>query len=286
MNNDQVMKKFKLSIITSLFLLSASTTHAETNLYNVEIVIFEDSSNRYINSEQWPIIMHPSEVDLSTELVNETSDVLPSEHPYSTLESLPDNEQETLLNNNSSKKINYEDADYPESNNVIQVTHDTTTTLIDHVAKLKRSSRYNVLIHQSWQQIGLSDADAINIQINSSETESTINKDTAIFPLEKQTVKLDTQKTESNIEGSIKLILGRYLHIHTDLLYKRLKNTYRPNSPALHSNIFDEFRIKSQRRMRSKELHYIDHPLLGILVLVSPIEEPAPTEENEKLGDA
>ena len=279
------MKKFKLLTLTLLFFLPAVTAHADINEYNVEIVIFEDSANRYINSEQWPIIMHPSVIDLSTELVNETSDVLPSEHPYSTLESLPDNEQETLLNNNSSKKINYEDADYPESNNVIQVTHDTTTMLIDHVAKLKRSSRYNVLIHQSWQQIGLSYADAINIQINSSDIESTINKDTEIFTLEKQTVKLDTQKTESNIEGSIKLILGRYLHIHTDLLYKRLKNTYRPNSPALHSNIFDEFKIKSQRRMRSKELHYIDHPLLGILVLVSPIKDQEPTEEYEESGD-
>ncbi len=31
--------------------------------------------------------------------------------------------------------------------------------------------------------------------------------------------------------------------------------------------------LKQSRKMRSKELHYIDHPRLGILVLVSPVEE-------------
>ncbi|MFC1589226.1 CsiV family protein [Pseudomonadota bacterium] len=282
------MKKIKSSILTILLLLPAFTTQAETRQYNVEIVIFEDKSSRYLNSEQWPFIIHPSEVALSTELVNETSNISPSKLLDPALEPFPDNELETLLSNNASKEINYEDAQYPENNNVIQITHDTTTALIKHVARLKRSSRYNVLVHQSWQQTGLNSTDAINIQINSNNTESVEDNDTNILIIENKTAKPDNQKQESNVEGGIKLILGRYLHIHTDLLYKRLKSTYRPNSPALHSNIFDEFRIKSQRRMRSKELHYIDHPLLGILVLVSPIEKPEPTstEENEESGDA
>ena len=34
--------------------------------------------------------------------------------------------------------------------------------------------------------------------------------------------------------------------------------------------------------MRSNELHYIDHPLLGILVIVTPIKPPEPAEENKE----
>ena len=37
--------------------------------------------------------------------------------------------------------------------------------------------------------------------------------------------------------------------------------------------------IKSQRRMRSKELHYIDHPRVGILAIIHPVEKPKVEEE-------
>ncbi|MDH3450858.1 MAG: peptidoglycan binding protein CsiV, partial [Gammaproteobacteria bacterium] len=30
--------------------------------------------------------------------------------------------------------------------------------------------------------------------------------------------------------------------------------------------------VRYHRRMRSSELHYIDHPLVGILILVTPVE--------------
>ena len=30
--------------------------------------------------------------------------------------------------------------------------------------------------------------------------------------------------------------------------------------------------MQSHRRMRSKELHYIDHPLVGILIQINPVE--------------
>lgn len=38
--------------------------------------------------------------------------------------------------------------------------------------------------------------------------------------------------------------------------------------------------IQSQRRMRSEELHYIDHPKVGILAIIHPVETPAAAEET------
>ena len=53
--------------------------------------------------------------------------------------------------------------------------------------------------------------------------------------------------------GLIRVTRGRYLHLETDLL---LRDT----------NLAEPQRIKLYRRMRSGELHYVDHPRLGILI--------------------
>jgi hypothetical protein len=42
--------------------------------------------------------------------------------------------------------------------------------------------------------------------------------------------------------------------------------------------------IKQRRRMRSNELHYIDHPLLGLLIKISPVEL-TKSEESTVLTD-
>jgi hypothetical protein len=53
--------------------------------------------------------------------------------------------------------------------------------------------------------------------------------------------------------GLIRVTRGRYLHLETDLLL-RDANSSRP------------YRVRLYRRMRSGELHYVDHPKLGILI--------------------
>ena len=36
-----------------------------------------------------------------------------------------------------------------------------------------------------------------------------------------------------------------------------------------------EIRLKERRRMRSKELHYFDHPRFGVIALITPYTPPA-----------
>lgn len=59
------------------------------------------------------------------------------------------------------------------------------------------------------------------------------------------------------IDGSVALHLGRYLHLDTDLVYTAGGET--PQSWHLHE----------ARRMRSEELHHLDSSRLGVLVKVS-----------------
>ena len=59
------------------------------------------------------------------------------------------------------------------------------------------------------------------------------------------------------LTGTIKVSLAHYLHLDADLLY-----TAGAEGPTV--------RMKQSRRMRSKEIHYLDGPVLGIIVLMTP----------------
>jgi len=117
----------------------------------------------------------------------------------------------------------------------------------------------------------------------------------------------ETEIPEHNLSGIISLGLGRYIHVEADLLlYKpQLENAAVEDELALPvfsppesmQFIFDDFeiepmiieeeqtpelfRIQGNLRMPSKEVHYLDHPLVGMLILFTPYEVPKPeiTEE-------
>lgn len=112
------------------------------------------------------------------------------------------------------------------------------------------------------------------------------------------------------LDGTIELVVSRYLHIHADLYFTRSVEwdeavmargrgadalagvasdgeaadddedappATEAIAPAIARGPDDEamlsFPFRQSRRMRSGELHYLDHPLIGILVLVTPYEE-------------
>ncbi|MDH3712589.1 MAG: peptidoglycan binding protein CsiV [Gammaproteobacteria bacterium] len=98
------------------------------------------------------------------------------------------------------------------------------------------------------------------------------------------------------LDGTLTLVRSRFLHVYTDLIYTIPSDTLahairqRPLGHPVQATIevgsgafglvpealsMQSFPLRYHRRMRSKELHYIDHPLLGILILVTPVEADA-----------
>ncbi len=70
---------------------------------------------------------------------------------------------------------------------------------------------------------------------------------------------------------------------------------YRKDNNAEPVNLFDThyidtkeerpfvYHLQDRRRMRSSELHYLDHPIIGVIVIIRPFEvpkepEPVPVE--------
>ena len=206
-----------LAAFILFFSILSNPAIAEVTEYDFELIIFEDTSGRYANSEQW-------------------------QHELPEQDSSPD---EAQRNPGTST----------QSNEIINISQIEGIGLKKYANKLKSSKRYNVLVHKAWRQTGLADDAAIDMPIDSRPS-NTVN---------------DTGDV-NNIHGSIKIVLGRYLHIYTDLIYQQPRVDTAPVQYG-QSQQYKEYPINFHRRMRSKELHYLDHPMVGILVMAMPVKK-------------
>ena len=98
------------------------------------------------------------------------------------------------------------------------------------------------------------------------------------------------------LDGTVTLVRSRFLHVYTDLIYTIPSDVvphairHRPLGNPVQAMMevgsgsfgaaaeplpMQSFPLRYHRRMRSNELHYIDHPLLGILILVTRVEADA-----------
>jgi len=108
------------------------------------------------------------------------------------------------------------------------------------------------------------------------------------------------------IEGTVATTLGRYLHFQATLFYHAPGLGLEPiefilrsdgsiaSPPTRELDPLGYMLLDESRRMRSKEIHYLDHPKLGIVVRIDPAEMPAALldafehlgeEDPENLGD-
>ena len=86
------------------------------------------------------------------------------------------------------------------------------------------------------------------------------------------------------LDGTFTLRQGRYLHVDVDLGY-RMSYTPQATPPTdampgdtAAQPVTRYIRMTQSRRIRSDELNYLDHPLIGVLFVVSPYPEtPADT---------
>ncbi|MCP3665690.1 MAG: hypothetical protein GY696_24875 [Gammaproteobacteria bacterium] len=130
--------------------------------------------------------------------------------------------------------------------------------------QLKRTKgRVEPLLHLAWRQPVLGKNKAIPIYLRTSET---------------------VQSGLPRLEGLITVSVQRYLHIDLDLLLNQSTSRLSSESESglLLNDDAKSFRYTGTRKMRSSELHYMDHPKMGALILISRFEQPEPTEQERK----
>ncbi|MBS0287870.1 MAG: hypothetical protein JSR17_11275 [Proteobacteria bacterium] len=116
-------------------------------------------------------------------------------------------------------------------------------------AKTRLQKRYPILMHKGWRQ-------------NISDKEHS------------QKVHIQGGKTidgEREVDGTVRLSLGRNLNVEADLVLKKVNG--------------QSFRLKESSRLRVDEITYIDHPKYGVLVMVTP-EKTQTSEKSQSVENA
>ena len=139
-------------------------------------------------------------------------------------------------------------------------------SLNPQAATLARSGSYTLLFHQAWRQTIY--ASKTNIAISGGK----------VF------------NGHHELEGSISLSVGQYLKIQTNLWLTKFApagaNTTEswpelPDLPNSFTNDVDTslsnpiqriVKLNQERTMRSNEVHYIDHPVMGLIIKIIPVE--------------
>lgn len=285
------MPLFSRFLILILFNTLPTVLYAGETGYEVELIIFEDTTNRYLNSEEWRY-----------------NDML--------------NKKENVLVEKISPNIDaeYEELNWQESKLITEFNRLDNNSRYRILATrrwkqtgLDRKHAFDIpinILDQNIDDNSFSEETMLS-QNALTEQENIESNISQLTPDQKETIDL----TKPYITGHVKLIMSRYLHFNVDLKYikpqenndndNRYNGGYnnRDNSHAFNQR--NEFRemdqtneieepevtdasepnsqsvpIVNERRMRSREIHYIDHPLVGIIVLATPYKIKPPEEET------
>ncbi|MBA2409171.1 MAG: hypothetical protein H0V62_05175 [Gammaproteobacteria bacterium] len=167
-------------------------------------------------------------------------------------------------------------------------------TLSAAASILAGSAGYHVIEHVAWRQPGWSENAAMSVHIHGGATHQSTHAPTlppeatpndAQFNVAYPYAQRQTSASFEELDGTVKVALGQYLHVYTDLVYREPVTTTQGAQPVERSrptaSALFEYRVQNQRRMRSRELHYLDHPLVGVLIKITPSEEQPEAPESD-----
>lgn len=129
------------------------------------------------------------------------------------------------------------------------------TTLTPSLRAINRQRHLRPLFHKKWRQATPEREDPIAL-------------------------RLDVPAGLPRLHGTLDVTVSRYLHFNADLWYEtgdlgqepRVFSADGTSLAALPTKRF--IHIAERRRMRSQEVHYIDHPKIGIIVRIDPLPIP------------
>lgn len=288
------MYRFIPSSMTQVLMMFISTissiAFAESpRWYEVEVALIGYQDSQKINNENWPEILineQPAEQAGNEKEDRYTKDT----NPWAWLD---------WWNSSDKEKHNLYHVQTPHTPKIKPAPRlqtpfiSTGTAFEDKAGKFKRTKGLQVVWSQKWQQPIPEKDDATQV-----ENAVKINIRT---PLNfKKSLKSAAPLIEAEVTGAIYLYRSRYLHLVSELNVQHWQSLNSsssldksidilPNHPQKGLNIIPSksstpltaineiplraASINQSRRMRSNELHYIDHPLLGILVRVTPLAD-------------
>ena len=300
---------FLMSTGTACISMLSLPAHAEApRWYNVEVALIGYQNNQKFDDENWPEVLTNqtpiTEEDNSEDTTNNNND-----DPWSWVSwwnsDTGNNNSQALYNVKSIQASGKSAIANAESNRVEATRIESTRLKLkvpfaeqgmafeEKTGKFAKARNLQLLWSRKWQQ-PIPEKEDTTLEENAVK----INFRTALNL--NKALKSSAPLLEAEVTGEFYLYRSRYLHLVSNLTIQHWQSLDRftavdkstnilPSHPTLTDNIIpssnstpltpiDEIPVRAatinqSRRMRSNELHYIDHPMLGILVRVTPIEE-------------
>lgn len=305
-----------MAAILPAALQAQDTDHDELTWYAVEIIVFERTSEIGRDAESWPadpgLPAVADAIELSREgLVpqepaGESEDAPPA---VTGIEAVP-----------ATDSVSTPSSPMPRP---FQLVPPEEYRLTDAWDRLNKSSAYRPLLHIAWIQPGFSSEEARPVHLRNNNAAlgtitTRIDGDDPTLPALEEPgdaatlssrIRVARDPSKTALDGTVRVHRARYLHVKADLLYYRPLDTDAsapipsgndadapplldsPDSALIEQLLAEEdaaprlFRLTDSRRMRSRELHYLDHPLFGVLVEAWPLELPEPPPPAAPLAE-
>jgi hypothetical protein len=188
------------------------------------------------------------------------------------LDLLEELDEQPLLPADGADEAKEETEPLPDSELVL--LDEESYQLLDAYGRLERLDAYEPLMHFGWTQ--------------------------ATWP-EEQTEAIPLHlfgRPPAELDGTLKLYLGRYLHLVAELQLQAPGEVIERSAPQSGFNGYSEtvdaagdlvsppvfFRINEDRILRNGELRYYDHPKFGMLVTATRVENTEEQDPGELLG--
>lgn len=238
MDNKPSMHAVIKQALCLILLLGCASADAKLRWYDVEVIGFSHSRGEYLNAETWPKAWQ--KVD--------TSDAL----------------------------------DFTTLKNSLYVKRSANGPLSGMAQRIDDSSRYDLLVYTRWRQPGLKESRAKPVLIESQKRWS-YQQDQG---LDAQGNSVSLAQESPALSGTIKISLSRFLHINADMLYLApltVTEVISANDPeqiitqkklaqsVSKQTVMQGFPLQTSRKTRSKETQFLDHPLFGLIVRITPV---------------
>ncbi|MBF0266016.1 MAG: hypothetical protein HQL46_12155 [Gammaproteobacteria bacterium] len=268
--------------------------------YSVELILFRHNDKSDLLKEFW-VPLTEDDMDLDTE------EALPEEENNITAISLMP--QFGIPGSTETPVSHFELGEYDGELNKLETYDNLVNQIADEQLELKNEAahiryarQYQMLAHFAWIQPGY-DAETtlpikLNLPLKYGDIKGTIKVSLARYLHTEVDLTLveevcrQVKKEPESMDVKVQVLLQPELEKNTD------KNAaFNPDSEDKDKDknkLIDDYITKCQmeiipfnqsRKMRSKKLHYIDHPAFGLLVLINPYKlEQEPEEDEQKIS--
>ncbi|AGA33486.1 hypothetical protein TVNIR_1825 [Thioalkalivibrio nitratireducens DSM 14787] len=136
---------------------------------------------------------------------------------------------------------------------------------LHHVAdRLERSGQGRVLARLAWDQLGRDFHSTPWIRIQEGRYLGTREPESVPGEAPTGLWAVIPEHERYELEGRLRVWVGRFLHLETDLAY------HVPHAPGDDPDIYLAIPVRGSQRMNSgDDLFYLDHPVVGIIARVT-----------------